>query len=270
MEEKNKYVDFISDDDFLKTVEELYGVYKAKAQGFSIKEFYKNTIDPFRIYLDTIFQNISLDDYLKNEMNRKIEKSISNEVGSFQEELLGSIDGFTRYKVGDPQAEGIDIVSDDKKIWAEVKNKHNTVKGENLPDIFLKLEKIAERHPDSTVYFVRIIDKTSQNKPWKLSKNKKKLEHPRVRIISGDRFYELLTGDPLAFKKLLKAFPVALKDYVATLTPEERINHGSNMGLFGAIYNESTKNGVNIIEQIINDNFKNYLGFENNNNKDND
>lgn len=266
MENKNKYVDFISDTDFLKCVEEIYDVYKRKAQGFDIKKFYQNTIDPFRIYLDTIFQNISLDDYLKNEMNRKIEKSISNEVGSFQEELIGSIDGYTRYKVGDPIAEGVDIVSNDKTLWAEVKNKHNTVKGEDQKNIYKKLQKIAEKYPNSTVYYVRIIDNISQNQPWVLKKQG--LKHPRVRIISGDRFYELITGDPLAFKKLLTAFPIALRDYVDTLTPEERINNGSNMGLFGNLYSESTKNGVDIIEQIINDNFKTYLGFEDKN-KDN-
>lgn len=264
MQKRNKYVDFISDEDFLKAIKELYGVYKEKANGFDIKKFYNNTIDPFRIYMDTIFQNIALDDYLKNEMSRKIEKSISNEVGSFQEELLGAIPGFTRYKVGDLAAEGVDIVSDDKTIWAEVKNKHNTVKGENQKNIYEKLEKIAKKYPNSTVYYVRIIDKVSQDRQWKIPAHN--LNHPRVRIISGDRFYQLLTGDPLAFKKLLDAFPIALKDYVDSLNDKERITNGSSMVLFSTIYNDSENNRITPLQQIIRDNFPSYLGFVNDEN----
>ncbi|MCT0485848.1 Eco47II family restriction endonuclease [Weissella paramesenteroides] len=259
MQEQNKYVDFISDRDFLKAVKKVYEVYKSKANGFDIKKFYKNTIDPFRIYMDTIFQNISLDDYLKNEMNRKIEKSISNEIGSFQEELLGAIPGFKRYRVGDLEAEGVDIVSDDKLIWAEVKNKHNTVKGEDAKNIYRKLQNIAEKYPKSTVYYVRIIDTKSRNEQWQIPKHN--LNHPRVKIISGDRFYELLTGDPFAFKKLLDAIPVALKDYVDSLDEKDRIANGSSMGLFSTIYTESTKNGITPLQQIVNDNFASYLGF---------
>lgn len=108
----------------------------------------------------------------------------------------------------------------------ELKNKFNTTKGEDEIGIYEKLEsKIKENSKLTHAYYARIYDIQSMNEEWsgkrKLKvpvRNKetdilethKVFNNPKIKKISGDKLYEILTGDPFAFKKLIYAVPRAL------------------------------------------------------------
>lgn len=53
---KNKYVDFISDEHFLKCIENLHNSYIRVKADISKKKFYSNKIDTIKLTFDSKFQ----------------------------------------------------------------------------------------------------------------------------------------------------------------------------------------------------------------------
>ncbi|WP_010291227.1 Eco47II family restriction endonuclease, partial [Kurthia massiliensis] len=169
---------FVSDESLFECLDNLYEKFNQISLNFDLKKFYDNKVDPFKFYFDMNFKGIEIKEYLEMEVQRKRDKSISNAIGDFHEELLGKLPGLKR--VG--SAGSHDIESRDKKIFAEIKNKHNTVKGEDKPTIFNKLKELVDQNPDSIGYYVRIIDTKSQNEVWEFTSKKVKYTDPRVKI----------------------------------------------------------------------------------------
>src|SRR5690554_3734073 len=119
-EMKNKYVDFISDDHLLKCISNLHNSYLVAKQEFTKMKFYKNKVDVFKLTFDSKFNELSEEELIKLEMSRQIDKSVNNAIGTFHEEILGGVEGFSSGRLL-----GYDLKADDGSLFAEIKNKHN-------------------------------------------------------------------------------------------------------------------------------------------------
>lgn len=251
----NKYLEFISDEDFFSCIEFLYHRYEEALMGIDYSKFFKNRIDTFKMTFDKEINNLSEQDWLASELQRQVDKTITNSIGIFHEKLIGSIQGYTAYPVGNK----FDIANDDFTILAEIKNKHNTLTGTHVPSLFRKMQEYANEYPNATCYYVRIIDKVSQDRVWKFSSGGKVYSDDRIRIISGDKFYELITGREDAFKEVATAVPLALREWMDM----QNVKQGSSMGLFSELYTRSVKNNRSLFEEIteINYDTSKYTGF---------
>src|SRR5699024_2494719 len=127
----------------------------------TLKKFHNNMLDPIKFTFDMKFLGQTSEEKIKAEIERKIDKSVSNAIGNFHERLLGGIEGLKHYPVG----AGYDVKSEDNLIYADVKNKHNTVKGDNLRDLYTKLEGFVadENIQNEKAYWVQIIAPKSFN-----------------------------------------------------------------------------------------------------------
>jgi len=56
---KNKYVDFVSDEHFLKCISNLHNAYVKAAMKIDKKGFYENKVDTIKLTFDSNFNNIS-------------------------------------------------------------------------------------------------------------------------------------------------------------------------------------------------------------------
>ncbi len=110
-------------------------------------------------------------------------------------------------------------------------------------------------------YFVHIIAKKSCNKVWPFSSKGKKYEHEKVRIISADKFYEILTGDRDAFKKVCDALSIATSDYLKSIESSEENNGLNSQSVYEVLKNKSDENDLSVLEQIFRDTFDGYNGF---------
>ena len=223
---------------------------------FSVKDFYHNKVDPIKFLFDMKFNEINENDYIKAEINRQVDKTISNAIGDFHQKLLGCIKGLNDLGVGN----GCDLVNDEQTIFAELKNKHNTMNSSSSEATIQKLIHFADLHPDANCYLIQIIAKKSINELWRGTFNNTYYEHPRVRKISGDKFYELVTGIPDAFHKLCTVLPQATKDYVESLNITTQGKTDSSF-VFNELNTTAQQNNKTLIEQIMTDNFNTYNGF---------
>ena len=57
--------------------------------------------------------------------------------------------------------------------------------------------------PKANCFLVEVIAKNSQNIPWIISLDSEQISDNRIRRLSIDKFYEIVTNDKNAFKNLL-------------------------------------------------------------------
>ncbi|MCC2666571.1 MAG: type restriction enzyme (Eco47II, Sau96I) [Gammaproteobacteria bacterium] len=208
---------FISDHDLDEAVANLLTV-----AGAALKEsedkFNKNVIDPFSAIFEMAGFQIDENTWRSNEKTRKAQKTLSNQVGAFHQTILSKIQGWQN-----PGPGGIiDLVSHNHKIIAEIKNKHNTVKGANLTHLYSELENLVmpktSKYKDYTAYYVAIIPKKPGRydlpfTPSDKAVGKRKSENSLIRKIDGFSFYDKVTGVENTLLQLFKALPELLQSH---------------------------------------------------------
>lgn len=248
----NTYLSFISDEHLLSCIENLHNSYlKAKANVSKVK-FYKNKIDTIKLTFDAKFNNLDEETLIKTEINRQIDKSINNSIGTFHEQILGGITGFEMGNLS-----GFDIKASDDTLFADIKNKHNTMNSSSSESLFQKLAKYADSYKQANCYWVQILAKNSFHESWFGEINGKEYSHSRVYKISGDQFYKLLTGKDNAFFELYQILPKAISDY---LSKQESESLETNSAL-EEISISSKKSKRSILDEITFENYSYYLGF---------
>ena len=116
------YLNFISDEHFLKCISNLHDAYVRAKNNVTKENFYSNKVDTIKLTFDAKFNDISEESLIQAEILRQIDKSINNSIGTFHEEILGGIEG---YEIG--KLSGFDIKAVDDPLFADIKNKHNTM-----------------------------------------------------------------------------------------------------------------------------------------------
>jgi len=198
---------FISDTLIFKHVRETVLLYK---NYIDLKEFNSNLIDPIKLTFDAKVYGKTFEEIIESECVRQIDKSNTNHIGYFHQNLFNYAGNGWRV----PQ-KGFDVVNDDRKIFVEMKNKHNTMNSSSAQATYMKMQNQLIKDPQSTCMLVEAIAKKSQNIIWEAKLNGVQYRHERIRRVSMDKFYEIVFDDQYAFMKLCKALPVILDDVIA-------------------------------------------------------
>lgn len=251
---KNKYVNFISDDHLLECIENLHKAYLKAKNNVTKQSLYLNKVDTIKLTFDAKFNNIDEESLIQSEILRQIDKSINNSIGTFHEQILGGIKGFEAGNLS-----GYDIKATDNTLFADIKNKHNTMNSSAAEALFQKLARYANDHKKATCYWVQILAKGSFCELWSGDINGKEYSHSRVYKISGDQFYGLLSGQDDAMFQLYKALPVAIKDFLKSATQNDKIAKNSALD---EIKSKTKKSKRSILDQITFENYSYYLGFD--------
>ena len=251
---KNKYVNFISDEHLLNCIANLHKAYLKAKNNITKKNFYSNKVDTIKLTFDAEFNNIAEESLIESEILRQIDKSINNSIGTFHEQILGGISGF---EVGN--LSGFDIKAIDDTLFADIKNKHNTMNSSSAESLFQKLARYADTYKKANCYWVQILAKSSFNEKWTAEINGKEYSHSRVYKISGDQFYSLLSGQENALSQLYKALPIAIKDYLRSIDQNNGIFENSALD---EINQEIKSSNRSILDQITFENYSYYLGFD--------
>jgi hypothetical protein len=251
---KNKYVDFISDKHLLTCIAGLHKSYLKAKQNITKSSFYNNKVDTIKLTYDSKFNNIDEESLIQAEILRQIDKSINNSIGTFHEQILGGIDG---YEVGN--LSGFDIKATNETLFADIKNKHNTMNSSSAEALFQKLARYADNYKKAKCYWVQILAKNSFNELWKGEINGKEYSHSRVFKISGDQFYSLLSRQDDALFQLYKILPIAINDYLNSIEKDKSTKSNSALDEIKKVTKSSKRS---ILNQITFENYSFYLGFD--------
>ncbi len=113
--------------------------------------------------------------------------------------------------------------------------------------------KILE-NPKAVCMLVEVIAKSSQNIPWKISLDGQSIRNNRIRRVSIDKFYELVTGEREAFKNLVEALPKVIDDI---LIDKDKFY------IQNSVFKELKALDNNLLKSLYLLSFKEYEGFKN-------
>jgi len=249
----NNYLSYISDEHLIRCIGNLHQSYLRAKNEITKRKFFKNKIDTIKLTFDAKFNDIEEEDLIESEILRQIDKSINNSIGTFHEQILGGVDGFEAGYLS-----GYDIKAKDNSLFADIKNKHNTMNSSSAESLYQKLQRYADDNKQAKCYWVQIWAKSSFNERWSGDINGKQYNHTRVFKISGDKFYELLTGQEDALYQLYKSLPKAIDEYLTSLENQGDIIEHS---VLDEIKKEITESNRSVLDQITFDNYKYYMGF---------
>ena len=208
------YLKYISDQNLIIAVGKVINVIK-QTENKSDDALFRNVLDPFSAMFQGISESLSYSDWLKRERIRQNQKTMQNAIGDFHQHILGSIPGWSNLGAGG----GLDVINFNKRIIAEVKNKHNTTKGNHRTEIYdaINLALDNTKHKEFVGYLVEIIPKNSTryNVPFAPSDNKIKSRRPtndRIRLIDGVSFYALASGRESALRELFEILPKVIEE----------------------------------------------------------
>ncbi len=213
----NKYnLGFISDENIFKHVKETVESYRFES---NLKAFNKNLVDPIKMTFDSKIYGITIEEGIQNEVIRQVDKTNSNLIGYFHQNIFKYIS-----KDWTVPKKGFDIVNEKDNIFVEIKNKHNTMNSGSAQKIYISMQNKLLQNSNATCMLVEVIAKKSQNSPWVISVDSGQMRNDRIRRVSIDKFYEIVTGDKFAFKKLCEKLPIIIDDAVLENSDRASIN----------------------------------------------
>lgn len=215
-------IDFIAHENFKNHVRNTIAHYGDKLEPYDVEKFNNNIIDPVKMIFDRAVYGEDWKTIISNEIFRQRDKSNTNEIGYFHQRLFEFINGCHVPPNG--QEGGWDVIYDVPgghvldggnivhKIYVEMKNKHNTMNSAASVRTYIKMQDQLLRDDDCGCFLVEAIARRSQNIAWKTTIDGRRVFHKRIRRVSIDKFYEIVTGQPDAFFKICMALPCVVEE----------------------------------------------------------
>lgn len=214
-------LDFISEQDFKYHVQNTIKNYGEKLAPYDLKRFNSNIVDPIKLIFDRTVYQYSWEEIIKNEIFRQRDKSNNNDIGYFHQRIFQYIKGCTVPQAGwdvifKPE-NGIEVPECGKvgTIYVEMKNKHNTMNSASSAKTYMKMQGQLLADDDCSCFLVEAIAKRSQNITWSVSVDGAKQKHRRIRRVSMDEFYKIVTGQDDAFYKMCMVLPSVIQEVVS-------------------------------------------------------
>ena len=212
---------FISDENLKNHIAETIKTYGEKLKPYDVKKFNENIIDPIKLIFDKNIYSSSWEEIINSEILRQRDKSNNNSIGYFHQKIFQYIAGCTVPKSGwdviFQKAGGIEIEDCGKvgKIFVEMKNKHNTMNSAASSKTYMKMQGQLLRDDDCACFLVEVIAKKSQNIAWVVSLDGQQQKHRRIRRVSIDEFYKIVTGNETSFYQLCMILPKMIEEVIS-------------------------------------------------------
>lgn len=237
---------FISDEDIFKHVIDTVSKYRFS---IDLKTFNKNLIDPIKLTFDAQVYGKPMKVMVEHEVLRQIDKSNTNCIGDFHQSIFNYFGNDWEI----PKS-GYDLINKKKHIYVELKNKHNTMNSSSAQKTYMRMQNTILKDDEATCLLVEVIAKQSQNINWNMSLDGCSVSNKRIRRVSIDQFYEMVTGEKTAFKKLCEQLPSIITDAV---------NHIDKHVIKNTVFSELSTISPNLMESLYLLSFSKYEGFQN-------
>ena len=261
-------LDFISEEDFKKHVQETIMKYGEKLKSYDLKRFNSNLIDPIKLIFDKSIYKTSWEEIVNNEIFRQRDKSNNNDIGYFHQNI------FSYFKGCEVPQEGWDVIYRNPDgiqmpdgdlvhtIYVEMKNKHNTMNSASSAKTYIKMQSQILDDDDCACFLVEAIAKKSQNIKWSTMVDKKKVQHKLIRRVSMDQFYAILTGEEYAFYRTCMVLPqvidLVINEECGVKVPHDTVS--DELEKVASLYKNENR-GLSMAMAVYILGFNTYMGF---------
>ena len=243
---------FITRENLKEHIKNTISTYEKTLDGIDLSKFNSNIVDPIKMVFDSKVYRKNFEEVIRDELVRQRDKTNSNAIGYFHQNM------FRYVKNCEVPKEGFDVIytkKDGTKIYVEMKNKHNTMNSSSSQKTYMRMLNKIAKDRTAECFLVEAIAKTSQNIIWKVSVDKEKMENEKIRRVSLDKFYEIVTGDKEAFYKICMELPKLIDEII-----EE--NRELQVGI-DTVIDELREQNPDLLKALYLLAFKEYAGFKN-------
>ena len=226
---------FISEEDFVNHVKATIDKYGEKLDSFDIARFNKNIVDPIKMIFDKTVYQSTWEEIVSNEIFRQRDKANNNDIGYFHQRIFEYMDNCHVPDNGTEggwdvifrKEDGIELPDGErvKTVYVEMKNKHNTMNSASAGKTYIKMQSQLLDDDDCACFLVEAIAKKSQNIKWETSVDGKKVSHKKIRRVSLDQFYALVTGQEDALYQMCMVLPKVIEKVVRDGGDEVKVPH---------------------------------------------
>lgn len=245
------YLNFISDQDLKNHIKNTLMTYSDTIKSIDLKKFNSNLIDPIKLTFDSSVYNKNLEIIIKEEIARQRDKTNTNAIGFFHQNI------FKYIKNCEVPKRGFDIVftkPNGCKIYVELKNKHNTMNSSSSQKTYVKLLSKALEDTSCECFLVEVIAKKSQNIAWRISLDGQMVGNEKIRRVSVDKFYQIVTGEKDAFANLCSVLPKIIDEIISQ---NEHLSAGKD-----TVINELMAKNSDLLKALYLLAFSTYEGFD--------
>ena len=206
-------IDFMTEEQFEEIIGETIAQYGESLQPYNVEKFNSNVIDPVKLLFDKTIYGNSWDTQIASEIFRQRDKSNNNGIGYFHQRIFRYIHNCRVPDNGQeggwdvifecPEGYRIDESNVVHRIYAEVKNKHNTMNSAATNDTYEKMKRQITDDDDCVCMLVQAIATRHKNEIWTYHR----ANNRRIRRVSIDEFFSIVTGQYDAFFKVCMALP---------------------------------------------------------------
>lgn len=206
------YLSFIDDEKLIAAVSHVVAAFP---QANSV-DITRNQLDPFGALFECASSEYDMEKWKASEVARQAQKTIQNRIGDFHQKVFGALQGCQDV----PRGEGLDILNVKNSWCAEIKNKHNTTKGNHKPKLYEDIELWVDRYSAKydrpfIGYYVQIIPRRPVDIDIPFCPSDHGTPKPRredIREITGALLFDKITGEKDSLKRLYLALPQVFED----------------------------------------------------------
>ena len=244
-------INFITRENLKEHIKNTIATYDQTLNGIDLRKFNSNIIDPIKMVFDSKLYRKKFEEVIEAELVRQRDRTNVNAIGYFHQNIFKYIDNCT------VPEKGFDVIfkkSEKEKIYVEMKNKHNTMNSTSSQKTYTRMLNKIANDKNAVCFLVESIAKHSQNIVWKVKLDGENMENDRIRRVSMDKFYEIVTGDKEAFYKMCMILPELIEEII---NENKELQVGSD-----TVVNELTEKNPDLLKALYLLAFKEYGGFD--------
>lgn len=243
------YLSYISDENLLTHIRSTLTAYRETLRRIDLSAFNSNIIDPIKLTFDSIVYGKEIETIINEEIVRQRDKTNTNAIGYFHQNLFAYLDNCEIPRVG------FDIVySGENTVYVELKNKHNTMNSSSSQKTYTRMLNKIANEAECECYLVEVMARRSQNIVWRVSLDSEPMQNERIRRVSIDKFYEIVTGQRDAFFNLCRVLPQVIERVVNETLADEREED--------TVIEELRRENQNLLKALYLLAFRTYEGFD--------
>ena len=244
------YLSFISDENLEKHIAKTLTSYKETLKKIDLAKFNDNVVDPIKLTFDSIVYKKEIKTIIEEEIARQRDKTNTNAIGYFHQNL------FSYFRNCEVPQHGFDIIfnTGKNKVYVELKNKHNTMNSSSSQKTYTRMLNQIVNDNTCECFLVEVLARKSQNIVWRVSLDSQSMANERIRRVSIDKFYEMITGDKNAFVNLCKVLPTVVRKIVNETLANDREQD--------TVFQELKQKDNDLLKALYLLAFKTYEGFD--------
>lgn len=201
---RNYNLGFISDENIYNHVRETVTRYSAS---IDLKEFNKNIIDPIKLTFDAKVYGRSMEEVVASECIRQMDKSNNNHIGYFHQNLFRYAgNGWT------VPPEGFDVVNEEQHIYACLLDSPKCLTKKKTNSLMIRCFDKRIHDKGASCYIVNMADHSGKDETWRAEGIDENFASEDVRLVSIDRFYEIVFNNKNAYQRICDVLPKILDD----------------------------------------------------------